>query len=161
MAPGPWRTPASPVHSPRPRNPPFLLGPHLGNQLPLLIHADVEASLSSPDSNPAPKGIRFHNELCCQGRWWDGYWKLPDPLLYHIFTPADPQTCHIPVATAPRAGTQDVGSSPSPAAHMLCNTGKDQVPFLVSGPSPGLIEGGWQDPEAQAEFCRGISEPSN
>lgn len=49
--------PAQPT-SPRPQ------GSHLGNQFALLVHADVKTCLSSSHSNPAPKGICLHYELC-------------------------------------------------------------------------------------------------
>lgn len=37
--------------------------PYLANQLPLLVHADVETSGRPLDAYTAPKGVRLHNEL--------------------------------------------------------------------------------------------------
>lgn len=61
--------------------------------------------------------------------------------LYHTVTPADPQTCHIPVATAPKAGTQEIGSSPSPATTMLSDIGKDRLSFLGLRPLTDVHRG--------------------
>lgn len=55
-----------PHHLSRPTS---VLEPHLGNQLPLLVHADVETRLCSADSDSASKSIGLHNELGCQGSY--------------------------------------------------------------------------------------------
>ena len=95
---------------PRPQPvPPFFLGPHLGNQFPLLVHADVEACLSSSYSNPAPEGVCLHDELCCQERlgWGGGgYWQLPDLQCSMSL----PQLAH-PRSSCSKPDAQAVGSS--------------------------------------------------
>lgn len=37
--------------------------PHPSNQLSLLVHADVEACLGTPDANPTSKRVRLHDEF--------------------------------------------------------------------------------------------------
>lgn len=37
--------------------------PHLADELPPLVHADVEARLGSFDAHSAPERVRFHNEF--------------------------------------------------------------------------------------------------
>ena len=124
---------------PRPQPvPPFFLGPHLGNQFPFLVHADVEPCLSSSYSNPAPEGVCLHNELCCQERlgWGGGgYWQLPDL-----------QCCmSLPQLAHPRSSCSK-GQMPrpwAPATNILCDSGKVKSPFWASGPSPGFTDGEW------------------
>lgn len=40
--------------------------PHLANELPSLVHADVQVSLSSPDAHSTSKSICFHDEFSCR-----------------------------------------------------------------------------------------------
>lgn len=40
------------------------ISPHLANELPPLVHADVEARLCSFDPHSAPERVCFHNEFC-------------------------------------------------------------------------------------------------
>lgn len=41
----------------------IIFSPYLADELPPLVHADVEARLSSLDPHSAPKCVRLHNEF--------------------------------------------------------------------------------------------------
>lgn len=83
-------------------SPTSLLEPHLGNELPLLVHADIESCLCSTDSNSAPKSVSFHNELCCQGS--HAMVTTSVTSVFHSFTwSAGPGLCPNPGTNAPRA----------------------------------------------------------
>lgn len=125
---------------PRPQGLPFFLEPHLGNQLPLLVHADVEARLSSSDSNPAPKGICLHNELCCWG--WRGkvIGRSLTPTV-QVFTPTDPTDLSHPSSNFSKGQVPKTWAL-APAQLQVCCETLVKSPFWASGLSTGFTEAG-------------------
>lgn len=64
--------------------------PYLANQLPLLVHTDVETCGRSLDAHTAPKGVRLHNELGWGEQWEERERKVRGALAWDKHGDGDP-----------------------------------------------------------------------